>query len=63
MDPIHQLPLESDSEGDRGFFMVGEGEQPPEKTVEEITREIEEEIAHVASLAKMGKRHNGLQGH
>jgi hypothetical protein len=40
--------------------MVGEGEQPPEKTVEEITREIKEEITHVASLAKTGKRHNGL---
>jgi hypothetical protein len=28
-DPICQSPSESDSEGDREVFMVGEGEQPP----------------------------------
>jgi hypothetical protein len=26
-DPIYQSPLESNSEGDREVFMVGEGEQ------------------------------------
>jgi hypothetical protein len=44
--------------------MVGRGEEPPEKTVEEIQREAEEEIARAACLArdaKNGKRHNGLQ--
>jgi hypothetical protein len=44
------------------------GEQPPEKTAEEIQQEAEEEIAHVACLAReldkarnIGKRHNGMQ--
>jgi hypothetical protein len=43
--------------------MVGEGEHPPppEKTIEEITREAKEEIAWAAHLAKTGKRDNGLQ--
>jgi hypothetical protein len=43
--------------------MVGEGEQPPRKTAEEIAQEIEEEIAQATRLAKearTGKRHNGL---
>jgi hypothetical protein len=40
--------------------MVGEGEQPPLKTIEEIAHEAEEEITWVAHLAKTGKRHNGL---
>jgi hypothetical protein len=43
--------------------MVGEEEQPLEKTVEEITRETEEEIAradHLAREARTGKRHSGL---
>jgi hypothetical protein len=41
--------------------MVGEGEQAPEKTIEEIAHEGEEGIARVARLTKMGKRHKGLQ--
>jgi hypothetical protein len=41
--------------------MVGEGEQPLEKTVEEITREAEEEISWAAHLARTRKSHNGLQ--
>jgi hypothetical protein len=40
--------------------MVGEGEQPPEKTVEEIAREAEVEIAWATHLAETGKRHNGM---
>jgi isocitrate/isopropylmalate dehydrogenase len=32
--------------------MVGQGEQPTEKTAEEIVREAEEEIARVAQLAQ-----------
>jgi hypothetical protein len=36
IDPIYQLPPETDSEGDRQVFIVGESEQPLEKTVEEI---------------------------
>jgi hypothetical protein len=59
-NPTHQLPPESNSEGNREVFMVGEGEQAPEKTVEEIAHEGEEGIARVARLTKMGKRHNGL---
>jgi hypothetical protein len=34
---------------------------PPEKSVEEIAREAEEEIAWAVRLAQMGKKHNGLQ--
>jgi hypothetical protein len=44
--------------------MVGNGKEPRETTVEEIQREIEEEITRPARLAreaKRGKRHNGLQ--
>jgi hypothetical protein len=44
--------------------MLGNLEEPPEKTDEEIQREAEEEIACRARLAKegeKGKRHNGLQ--
>jgi hypothetical protein len=36
-NPIYQSPLESDYEGNREVFMVGEGEQLPKKTAEEIT--------------------------
>jgi hypothetical protein len=42
--------------------MMGQGEQPPEKTAKEIALEVEEEIARAARLAKeadKGKRHNG----
>jgi hypothetical protein len=55
-DPIYQLSLEFDSEGDREVFMVGEGEQPAEKTIEEVTREDKEEITLVARLAKEANR-------
>jgi hypothetical protein len=44
--------------------MVGNGEELPHKTVEEIHRETDEELAYAAHLAKeaeIGKRHNGLQ--
>jgi predicted transposase YbfD/YdcC len=43
---------------------VGNGEELPEKIVEEIQREANEEIAraaHLAREAERGKRHNGLQ--
>jgi hypothetical protein len=62
-DPIYQSSLESDSEGDREVYMVGNEEEPPEKTVEEIQREAEEEIARAARLARedeSGMRHNDL---
>jgi hypothetical protein len=36
IDPIYQLPPGTNSEGDRQVFIVGESEQPPKKTVEEI---------------------------
>jgi hypothetical protein len=63
-DPIYQSSPESDSEGGREVYMVGNGEELPEKIVEEIQREADEEIAHAAHLAreaKRGKRHNDLQ--
>jgi hypothetical protein len=44
--------------------MVGNKEEPPEKIIEEIQREAEQEIARAARLAReaeRGKRHNGLQ--
>jgi hypothetical protein len=49
-DPIHQSSLESDSEGDREVYMVGQEEEPPEKTVEEIQLEAKEEIARAGML-------------
>jgi hypothetical protein len=36
IDPIYQSQLVPDSEGGRDIFMVGEEEQPAEKTSEEI---------------------------
>jgi hypothetical protein len=44
--------------------MMGNGVELPEKTVEEIQREADEEIAHAACLAReaeRGKRHSSLQ--
>jgi hypothetical protein len=44
--------------------MVGNGEELPDKLVEEIQRETDEELARAACLAReaeRGKRHNGLQ--
>jgi hypothetical protein len=38
-DPIHQSSLESDFEGDRGIYVVAQGDQPLDKTAEEIQRE------------------------
>jgi hypothetical protein len=55
------LSPEFDSEGSGEVYMVGNGEELLDKTVKEIQRETEEEIARVARLArevKRGKRHN-----
>jgi hypothetical protein len=44
--------------------MVGNGEELPKKTVEEIQQEADEEIARATCLAReaeRGKRHNDLQ--
>jgi hypothetical protein len=67
IDQIYQSSLESDSEGGREVYIVGNGEELPEKTTEEIQREAEEEIARVANLSReldqardTGKKHNGL---
>jgi hypothetical protein len=67
-DPIHQPSLELDSEGSREVYMVGNREELPEKTTEEMQQEADEEIARVAYLAReldqardRGKRHNGMQ--
>jgi hypothetical protein len=48
MDPIYQLPLDSDSEGDRELIMAEQGEHPVEKMTEVIAREAEEELAREA---------------
>jgi hypothetical protein len=63
-NPIYQSSPESDSEGSREVYMVGNGEELLEKTIEEIQREADEETAHVTHLAweaERGKRHNGQQ--
>jgi hypothetical protein len=62
IDLIYQSPPKSDSKGDREIFMVGQGEQLAKKTIEEIVREDEEELAGATQLARdanKGKRHNG----
>jgi hypothetical protein len=62
-DPIYLSPLESDSKGSREVYMVGNGEELPDKTVEEIQREIDIELACKARLAReaeRGKRHNNM---
>jgi hypothetical protein len=66
-DPIHRSSLESDSEGGREVYMVGNREELLKKTTEEIQQEAEEEIACVARLPGQldqaryrEKRHNGL---
>jgi hypothetical protein len=64
-DPIYQSSPESDSKGGREVYMVGNGEELSEKTIEEIQREADEEIARASRLAKeaeRGKGHNSLQG-
>jgi hypothetical protein len=56
--------MESDSEGDREVYMMGNGEELPDKTVKEIQRETDEELARTTRLvreAERGKRHNSLQ--
>jgi hypothetical protein len=61
--PIYQLPPKSDYEGIREFYMVGEGEELPQNTDEEIAHEVEEEITRAAQLAMeadKGKRNNHL---
>jgi hypothetical protein len=64
IDPIYQSSPESKFEGDREAYMVGNREELPEKTVEEIQWEADEEIAHAAHLAReteRGRSHNDLQ--
>jgi hypothetical protein len=59
----NQSPSKSDSDGGREVYMVGQGEPPIEKTIEEIARESEEVITRVARLAEaaVGKRCNDRQ--
>jgi hypothetical protein len=45
IDPIYQSPPDYDSEGDREVFIVRQGGHPTERTIEEIAREAEEELA------------------
>jgi hypothetical protein len=63
-DPIYLSPSKSDSEGGREVYMVENGEDLLNKTVEEIQRETDIELARAARLAKeakRGKKHNGMQ--
>jgi hypothetical protein len=56
--------MESDSEGDGEVYMMGNGEELLDKTVKEIQRETDEELACTTRLvreAERGKRHNSLQ--
>jgi hypothetical protein len=47
-DPIYQTPLESDSEGGREIYMVGNVDELPDKTVEEIQWETDKERGTIA---------------
>jgi hypothetical protein len=65
-DPIYWSSPESDSEGGREVYMVGNREEVLEKTTEEIQQEAEEGITRAANLARevdwagdKGKKHNG----
>jgi hypothetical protein len=52
------------TQGGREVDMVGNGEDLPKKTIEEIQREADEEIAHATYLAReaqRGTRHNDPQ--
>jgi hypothetical protein len=63
-DPIYQSLPESNSKGGGEVYMVGNREELPEKIVEEIQREPDEEIARVAHFVReteRGKRNNDLQ--
>jgi hypothetical protein len=43
-DPIYQSPPESDSEGGGEVYMVGNGEELPDKTVKEIQWDTDKEL-------------------
>jgi hypothetical protein len=58
-DLIHRLSPKSNSEGDRGVYMVAQGDQPPDKTIKEIQREAKEEIAWAARLARGANKRKG----
>jgi hypothetical protein len=62
-DPIYWRSSESNFEYGREVYMVGQSDQPPEKTAEETQQEAEEEIARAERLGReLDKRkgHNGL---
>jgi hypothetical protein len=64
IDPIYLSSPESNSKGGGKVYMVGNGEELPKKTIEEIQWEADQEIAHVSRLAReaeRGKRHNGFK--
>jgi hypothetical protein len=51
-DVIYLSPSESNSEGGREVYMVGNREELLNKMVEEIQRETDIELAHAAHLAR-----------
>jgi hypothetical protein len=64
--PICKPSPESDSDGGREVFMVGQGEPPANQTEAEIAQAAEAEIARAARLAReadkvVRKRHRGQQ--
>jgi hypothetical protein len=63
-DPIYQPSLESDSDGSAEVYMVGNGEELLDKSVNVIQRETNVELARATRLAReaeRGKRQNSLQ--
>jgi hypothetical protein len=58
-DPMYRPSSESNSEGGKEVYMVGSREELPEKTVEEIQPEADEEIAHAARFAGRLKEGKG----
>jgi hypothetical protein len=63
-DLICLSPPEFNSEGGGEVYMVGNREELPDKTVEEIQQETDIELVCAVCLAReveRGKRHNGMQ--
>jgi hypothetical protein len=58
-DTIYQSSPESDPEDGREVYMVGNGEELSDKTVEEIQWKAEKDIACAARLAREAKRERG----
>jgi hypothetical protein len=58
IDLIYQSSPESDSEGGEEVYMVGNGEELPEKIVDKIQREAEETLRAVKKSTWWGMERN-----